>query len=79
MELHNDDVIFMDANNSLLNCAAAKFGDIQSGAVSHLNGHLAHMARYGVNCEMLKPGQNWVKGKLKARIVFEFEPDDSTT
>lgn len=31
--------------------------------------------REGVDCEMLKPGSNWKKGKLKIRISIEFYPD----
>ncbi|MDJ0798159.1 MAG: KGK domain-containing protein [Calothrix sp. MO_167.B12] len=30
----------------------------------------------GIDCEVLKPGQNWQKGKLKIQISVEFQPDE---
>lgn len=75
MDLHENDVIYMDPNSSLLNCASAKVRDIEDVAVAQLNGKMGSMARHGIKCELLKPGQEWVRGRIKARIVFEFEPE----
>jgi hypothetical protein len=30
----------------------------------------------GVDCEILKPGKSWQKGKVRIRISLEFCPDD---
>lgn len=30
----------------------------------------------GVNCEILQPGGNWKKGKVRIRISLEFCPDE---
>lgn len=32
----------------------------------------------GVKCKMLRPGREWQTGKLRARIILEFCPDEST-
>ncbi|HLO85097.1 MAG TPA: KGK domain-containing protein, partial [Nostocaceae cyanobacterium] len=30
----------------------------------------------GVNCDILKPGKNWQKGKVRIRVALEFCPDE---
>ncbi|WP_088242110.1 KGK domain-containing protein [Calothrix rhizosoleniae] len=30
----------------------------------------------GIDCEILKPGKSWEKGKLKITISVEFQPDE---
>lgn len=32
----------------------------------------------GVKCEVLKPGGNWQKGKVRMKITLEFCPDEPT-
>lgn len=31
----------------------------------------------GIDCEILKPGKTWRKGKVRIRISLEFSPDES--
>ena len=35
-----------------------------------------HLFSLGVNVEILEPGKQWVSGKLRCRLVFEFIPDE---
>ena len=35
-----------------------------------------HLFLLGVNVEILEPGKQWVSGKLRCRLVFEFIPDE---
>lgn len=30
----------------------------------------------GIDCEILQPGKNWKKGKIRFRLVLEFAPDE---
>jgi hypothetical protein len=32
----------------------------------------------GIECKMLRPGREWQTGKLRARIILEFCPDETT-
>ncbi|GET37369.1 KGK domain-containing protein [Microseira wollei] len=30
----------------------------------------------GVSCEVMKPGGNWQKGKVRVKVTLEFSPDE---
>jgi hypothetical protein len=39
-------------------------------------GDLTQWYIQGVDCELLKPGKGWKKGKIKINISLEFSPDE---
>jgi len=45
-----------------------------SGRIPDTNKNLLFIE--GMSCEILQPGQNWQKGKVKMKISFEFQPDE---
>lgn len=75
MDLHENDVISMHTNKSLVSHPVCKFAELLEVRERFVHGNLAAWLGQGVECEILRPGQPWVKGRMKARIVIEFEPE----
>jgi hypothetical protein len=55
-----------ELNNRLISQGSAKFPSYKYD----------HWLRQGVNCEVLKPGKNWQKGKARIKVSIEFCPDE---
>ncbi len=45
-----------------------------SGQIPEMNEKLLFIE--GMSCEVLQPGKNWQKGKVKIKVSFEFQPDE---
>lgn len=45
-----------------------------SGQIPEMNEKLLFIE--GMNCELLQPGKNWQKGKVRMKVSFEFQADE---
>lgn len=76
IELHNDDVVHLEANMSLTEDKTSKVGELAQSLKDRVNNpSLNHWFDNGVECECLRAseGGGWQTGKI--RIRFEFIPD----
>lgn len=73
--LDDDDVVSMDANRSLLNTPTFKVSQFARSFSDRFGSStVVNWLGEGVECEVLKAGQEWRQGKI--RIRFEFVPDE---
>ena len=75
--LNDDDVIHIDSGSGLV--GAPTFRVVQTKrriaeATHCLGPNIERWAKDGVRCEILRPGENWRRGKV--RLQVEFIPDE---
>jgi hypothetical protein len=59
---------------------AMKFKILETSSSEWNASHTAPKRKWlddGVECEILKPGNNWQKGKVRIKISLEFCPDEA--
>jgi hypothetical protein len=72
--LDGNDVVSMEANWSLLNTPTFKVSQFTRGFSDRFGSStVVNWLGEGVECEVLKAGAEWRKGRI--RIRFEFVPD----
>lgn len=77
--LYENDVLSVDKRNGwvVVTDTTFKVGAFVAAMKSHVQGNEKprnELFEQGVSCEVLRPGANWQKGKV--RIRFEFCPDE---
>ncbi len=70
--LNIDDVLSTSASNIMFQCTF-KIGEFMA-IIKEKLGEEENFFTEGVDCEILRPGKNWQKGKVKMRL--EFYPDE---
>ena len=77
-ELDNNDVLWMESDISPLGTPTCKVNEMTLQVMRCLGGEMKNLASNwlgdGLTCELLKPGKEWQKGKLRLRL--EFVPDE---
>ena len=69
--------LFEEINNSILPTFSGEFHKelVERKILSSWNGQ-QEWFKDGLPAQMIAPGEDWKKGKLRLRIVAEFIPDD---
>lgn len=78
MEIKDNDVISMDSDAGFTYQPMFKYADMIQGLKEKLNkGHRDSWFGDGVECELLREGGKWQKGKFRLRL--EFIPDEESS
>jgi hypothetical protein len=75
--LNDDDVVHMEHGQSMLNASTFKVGQFKHHFRNYKNAlgpAIESWVSEGINCEILRPGEGWQKGKV--RLQVQFIPDE---
>lgn len=75
--LNDDDVVQMNRTDSFVDASTFTGKQVKmrlAEAKNFFGGDMERWAGEGVKCEVLCPGENWQKGKVRLRM--EFVPDE---
>jgi len=79
--LDGNDVVSMDANRSLLATQTFKVNQLTRGLSERFSSSVVttHWIDEGVECEVLRVGGKWCKGRIRVQLEFNFEfvPDEA--
>ena len=76
-KLNDDDVVHMERGQSLLSTSTFKVEQLKEhfrGYKNNIHPAIEEWVGEGINCEILRPGEGWQKGKV--RLQVEFIPDE---
>jgi hypothetical protein len=79
--LDSNDVVSMDANQNLLSAQTFKVSQLTRGLSQRFSSSVvtSHWLEEGVECEVLRVGEKWCKGRIRIQLElnFEFVPDEA--
>ncbi|WP_414551468.1 KGK domain-containing protein [Anabaena sp. CCY 0017] len=77
MDLQDSDVIHMENNKNLGDGATSRISEIRQKIKNQFPGYPDWISDDGAECELLREGGRWQAGRIRLRLEFVPEDEDS--